>query len=202
MIIRTHQAWTESESSIQGLYRLRVNAPEYPIVGSQTAPVLRMAHFKSEPTILSPRPVRPHTPGKSEHEMRHNLVFNTEAYANRYATYHRSWIPRQVAVNRSTEHMKRKNEQKLRSKTCIYCQIPSTYVSIFNRSPMDSTYGSQSDSFGPIVDDPPRGSPIGRMERLMDPLPTCTTKMKNLGLALVGCTASPRTRNICAVDVI
>ena len=49
---------------------------------------------------------------------------------------------------------------------------------------------------------PQLGYPIGRIERLLDPLPTCTTKMGSLGVALVGCTASPPTRNTCAVEVI
>ena len=82
LIISILQAWTESESSIQGLWRPKVNGQEYPIIGSQTPPVWIMAHFTSEPKILSPHLVKHHAPSLSEHEIRHNVVFNTEAYAN------------------------------------------------------------------------------------------------------------------------
>ena len=82
MIIPMLQAWTQSESGIQGLWRPKVSAQEYPIAGSQTPPALRMVHFTSEPTILSPHLLKPRAPSQGEHEIRHNVLLNTEAYAN------------------------------------------------------------------------------------------------------------------------
>ena len=57
-------------------------------------------------------------PRQSDSVIRHMVRYNTEAYANKLATYHSSLISRDFTVSRPVEHMKYKNKQKMRLETC------------------------------------------------------------------------------------
>ena len=75
-------ACVKPESNIQGLYRPKVHAQEYPIIGSETPPVMYMTCFTSQLTSLRPNFVRPRVPSQSDHVIRHMVRYNTKAYAN------------------------------------------------------------------------------------------------------------------------
>ena len=55
---------------------------KYPIIGSETPPVMYMACFTSQLMSLRPNFVRPRVPSQSDHVIRHMVRYNTEAYAN------------------------------------------------------------------------------------------------------------------------
>ena len=87
-------------------------------MGSQTPPDIHMPCFTSQLTNLRPNFVRPRVPRQSDHVIRHMVRCNNEAYAN---TYHSPLISRHFTVSRPVEHIKYKNEHKMRSKTCKCC---------------------------------------------------------------------------------
>ena len=55
---------------------------EYPIIASETPPVMYMTCFTSQLMNLRPNFVRPHVPSQSDHVIQHMVRCNTEAYAN------------------------------------------------------------------------------------------------------------------------
>ena len=57
-------------------------AQEYPIIASETPPVMYMTCFTSQLMSLRPNFVRPRVPRQSDHVIRHMVRYNTEAYAN------------------------------------------------------------------------------------------------------------------------
>ena len=57
-------------------------AQEYPIIASETPPVMYMTCFTSQLMNLRPNIVRPLVPSQSDHVIRHMVRYNTEAYAN------------------------------------------------------------------------------------------------------------------------
>ena len=75
-------ACVKPESSIQVFFRPKVHAQEYPIIGSETLPVMYMTCFTCQLMILRPNFVRPRVPSQSDHVIRHMVRCNTEAYAN------------------------------------------------------------------------------------------------------------------------
>ena len=56
--------------------------PKYPIIGSETPPVMYMTCFTSQLMSLRPNFMRPRVPSQSDHVIRHMVRYNTEAYAN------------------------------------------------------------------------------------------------------------------------
>ena len=60
----------------------KVNAQEYPNIGSEAPPVMYMTCFTSQLMNLRPNFVRPRVPRQSDHVIRHMVRCNTEAYAN------------------------------------------------------------------------------------------------------------------------
>ena len=60
----------------------KFHAQEYPIIGSETPPVMYMACFTSQLMSLRPNFVRPRVPSQSDHVIRRMVRYNTEAYAN------------------------------------------------------------------------------------------------------------------------
>ena len=76
-------AGVKPESNIQGLYRPKIHAQEYPIIGSETSPVMYMTCFTSQLMSLRPNFVRPRVPSQSDHVIRHMVRYNTEAQANK-----------------------------------------------------------------------------------------------------------------------
>ena len=60
-----------------------VHAREYPIIGSETSPVMYTACFTNQLMNLRSNFVRPRVPSQSDHVIRHMVRYNTEAYANR-----------------------------------------------------------------------------------------------------------------------
>ena len=75
-------ACVKPESNIQGLYRPKIHAEEYPIIGSETPPVIYMTCFTSQLMSLRPNFVRLPVPSQSDHVIRHMVRCNNEAYAN------------------------------------------------------------------------------------------------------------------------
>ena len=57
-------------------------AQEYPIIGTETPPVMYMTCFTSQLMNLRPNIVRPRVPSQSDHVIRHMVRYNTEAYAD------------------------------------------------------------------------------------------------------------------------
>ena len=80
--IQMLHARVKPESNIQGLYRPKIDAQEYPIIGSETPPVMYMTCFTSQLMSLRPNFVRPRVPSQSDHVIRHMVKYNIEAYAN------------------------------------------------------------------------------------------------------------------------
>ena len=76
------QACVKPESSIQGWDKPQIDAQEYPIIGSETPPVMYMTCFTSQLMSLRPNCVRPRVPSQSDHVIRHMVRYITEAYAN------------------------------------------------------------------------------------------------------------------------
>ena len=128
-----------------------------------------MPCFTSQLTNLRPNFVRPLVPRQSDHVIRHMVRCNTEAYANIEATYHSSRISRHLAVSRPVEHIKYKNEHKMRAKTCKYCQIQENNNSIELASPMVSTYGSTHYCLELFVNNPPTWIPKWTYEDTFEP---------------------------------
>ena len=60
----------------------RFYAQEYPIIGSETPPVMYMTCFTSQLMNLRPNFVGPRVPSQSDHVIRHMVRCNAEAYAN------------------------------------------------------------------------------------------------------------------------
>ena len=60
----------------------KVHAQEYPIIGSETPPVMYMTCLTSQLMNLRPNFVGPPVPCQSDHVIRHMVRYNTEAYAN------------------------------------------------------------------------------------------------------------------------
>ena len=65
--IQMPHACVKPESNIQGSYRPKVHAEEYPNIGSQTPPDIYMSCFTSQLTNLRPNFVRPPVPRQSDH---------------------------------------------------------------------------------------------------------------------------------------
>ena len=81
--IQMLHACVKPEGNIQGLYRPKVHAQEYLIIGSKTLPVMCMTCFTSQLMNLRPSFVRPPVPRQVDHVIRHMVRYNTEAYAHR-----------------------------------------------------------------------------------------------------------------------
>ena len=60
----------------------RYHAQEYPIISSETPPVMYMTCFTSQLMDLRPNFVRPRVSSQSDHVIRHMVRYNTEAEAN------------------------------------------------------------------------------------------------------------------------
>ena len=80
--IQMLHACLKPDSSIQGLYRPKIQAREYHIIGSETPPVMYMTCFTSQLMSLTPNFVRHRVPSQSDHVIRHMVRYNTKAYAN------------------------------------------------------------------------------------------------------------------------
>ena len=75
-------ACMKQKGNIQGLYRPKVHAQEYPNIGSETPPDIHMPCFTSQLLSLRPNFVRPRVPSQSDRVIRHMVRYITEAYAN------------------------------------------------------------------------------------------------------------------------
>ena len=75
-------ACVQLENNIQGCYRPKVHAQEYPNIDSQTPPDMHMPCFTSQLMSLRPNFVRPRVPSQMDPVIRHMVRYNTEAYAN------------------------------------------------------------------------------------------------------------------------
>ena len=128
-----------------------------------------MPCFTSQLTNLRLNFVRPRVPRQSDHVIQHMVRCNTEAYANIQATYHSSQISRHLTVSRPVEHIKYKNEHKMRSKTCKYCQIQDNHNSTKLRSPLVSTYGSKHNRLGPFANHSPTWIPTWKHRDTLEP---------------------------------
>ena len=60
----------------------KIHDQEYPIIGSETPPVMYMTCFTSQLMNLRPNFVRPRVPRQSDHVIRHMVRCNNQAYAN------------------------------------------------------------------------------------------------------------------------